>query len=200
MTILDLRPACRELARVVTAIGDEQLAGPTPCPAYSVADLLDHVDGLALAFTAAARKEVLAGGAQPAGDGARLGEGWRERISGRLAGLAEAWQDPEAYDGLTMAGPVELPGEVAVLVAVNEVVVHGWDLTRATGQPYDADPAAVEACLGFVASFEPPEGGAADEPADDGGLFGPPVPVPDDAPALDRLAGATGRDPAWAPA
>lgn len=195
MTILDLRPACRELARVVTAIGDEQLAGPTPCPAYSVADLLDHVDGLALAFTAAARKEVLPGGAQPAGDGARLGEGWRERISGRLAGLAEAWRSPEAYDGLTTAGPVELPGEVAVLVALDEVVVHGWDLARATAQEYDADPAAVAACLGFVASFEPPEDGPAD-----GGLFGPPVPVSTDAPALDRLAGATGRDPAWSPA
>jgi hypothetical protein len=29
------------------------------------------------------------------------------------------------------------------------------------------------------------------------GLFGPPVPVPDDAPLLARLLGLTGRDPAW---
>jgi hypothetical protein len=53
----------------------------------------------------------------------------------------------------------------------------------------------VAACLAFVGSFEPPPGGA----ADDGGLFGPPVAVPDDAPAIDRLIGATGRDPHWAP-
>lgn len=198
MTILDLRPACTELARVVTAVRDDQLGGPTPCPAYSVADLLDHVDGLSLAFAAAARKEDLPGGGDPAGDGARLGEDWRERITGRLTGLAEAWQDPAAYDGLTMAGPVELPGEVAVLVALNEVVVHGWDLARSTGQEYDVDPAAAEACLGFATSFEPPAD-APDDPQVDGGLFGPPVPVPTDAPALDRLAGATGRDPAWSP-
>jgi hypothetical protein len=29
------------------------------------------------------------------------------------------------------------------------------------------------------------------------GLFGPLVPVPDDAPLFDRLIGLTGRDPSW---
>ena len=43
-----------------------------------------------------------------------------------------------------MAGPVELPGSEAAQVALNEVVVHGWDLAVATGQPYAADPASVD--------------------------------------------------------
>ena len=68
--------------------------------------------------------------------------------------------------------------------------MHGWDLAKATGQEYDADPVAVEVCVGFVASF----GGQAVD-----GLFGTPVDVPDDAPALDKLIGATGRDPGWTP-
>jgi len=203
-TSIDFRPACTALAAVVTGIRDDQLAGPTPCPAYTVADLLDHVDGLALAFTAAAAKQPLpGGGAAPAADGSRLGDDWRRRIVGRLDALAAAWQDPAAYDGLTQAGPVELPAEVAALVALDEVVVHAWDLARATGQEYDVDPPAVEACLAFAASFEPPADGPADGPGDgpgDGGLFGPPVPVAADAPVLERLAGATGRDPRWVPA
>jgi uncharacterized protein (TIGR03086 family) len=191
---VDLRPTTTTLAALVRGVRDDQLTGPTPCPDYTVADLLDHIGGLAVAFRYAATKDDR-GGQAPDVDGSRLEEGWRDRIAGALGELGDAWQDPSAYDGVTMAGPVELPADQAFLVALNEVTVHAWDLAAATGQPYPADPAAVEASQGFVAAFEPPPGGA----ADDGGLFGPRVAVADGAPALDRLLGATGRDPAWTP-
>lgn len=194
MEILDLAPSCHALAGLVASLTDDDLSRPTPCPAYSVADLVDHVGGVARAFTAAALKERLEQGGDPSGDGTRLEEGWRERISGGLGDLAKAWADPAAYDGTTQAGPVELPGFVAARVALNEVVVHGWDLAVATGRPWDADPVAVAVCREFVESFEPP----ADGPAADGGLFGPPVVAPADASDVDLLVAAAGRDPLWA--
>jgi uncharacterized protein (TIGR03086 family) len=138
----------------------------------------------------AARKQATGGG--PAADGSRLPEGWRERITENLAELAAAWREPAAYDGMTLAGPIEMPGSVAALVALDEIVVHGWDIARATGQRYPADLDAVAACLAWVEGFTVPEG-AGDGP------FGPPVAVPAGAPALDRLIGLTGRDPAWTP-
>ncbi len=191
---VDLRPTTTALAALVRGVRDDQLTGPTPCPDYSVADLLDHIGGLSVAFAHAARKDDLTAHA-PSADGSRLEDGFRDRIATALGELGEAWQDPGAYDGMTMAGPIELPAEEAARVALDEVAVHAWDLAVATGQPYPGDPAAVAACRDFVAAFEPPPGGA----ADDGGLFGPPVAVPPDASALDQLIGATGRDPAWTP-
>jgi len=192
METLDFAPACRAVADVVAGIGDDQLGRPTPCVGLTVADLLDHLGGLALAFTWAATKEMPEGGTEAAFDGSRLAPTWRADIPQVLDRLAAAWAEPAAYGGMTMAGPIEMPGEIAALVALDEVVVHGWDLARATGQAYDPDEAAVLAALGFASSFEvPPDAGA--------GPFGPPVPVPDSASALDRLAGATGRDPAWQP-
>lgn len=193
MSTLDFGPATTAVAGIVAGVRDDQLGDRTPCPAMTVADLLDHVHGLSLAFTLAARKEPISGGGAPEADGSRLPDGWRDEITTRLAALAGAWSDPAAYDGMTMAGPVEMPAEIAALVAIDEVVVHGWDLARATGQEYDPGDAAALAALGFAQSFQVPADAA------DGGLFGPPIEVPDDAPALDRLAGATGRDPAWTP-
>jgi len=195
MDHVDFRPTTTALATLVRGVTDDQLTGRTPCPDYSVADLVDHIGGLSLAFIAAARKEKPPGDGAPDVDGSRLEDGWRDRIAARLDELGEAWQDPSAYDGVTMAGPIELPADQAALVALDEVTVHAWDLARATGQPYPGDPAAVAACQAFVQAFEPPPGGA----AADGGLFGPPVAVPGDAPALDQLIGATGRDPSWTP-
>ncbi|MGH3335618.1 MAG: TIGR03086 family metal-binding protein [Nocardioides sp.] len=191
MDPLDFDPATTTMARLVTGVADDQLTARTPCPDYSVADLVDHIGGLAFAFTESARKGDVPGRGG-SGDGSRLEDGWRERIAAQLAELAEAWRDPAAYDGITMAGPIEMPAEVAALVALDEVVVHGWDLARSTGQRFEADDAAAAACLGFAESFETP----AD---DDDGPFGPPVPVPADDDVLDRLIGATGRDPSWTP-
>ncbi|MGH3797517.1 MAG: maleylpyruvate isomerase N-terminal domain-containing protein [Pseudonocardiaceae bacterium] len=54
MTFVDLQPATRRMADLINGVRDDQLGGPTPCPAYSLGDLLDHVGGLTLAFTAAA--------------------------------------------------------------------------------------------------------------------------------------------------
>ncbi|HYF72901.1 MAG TPA: TIGR03086 family metal-binding protein [Nocardioides sp.] len=194
MDTIDFRPATAAVAALVRGVRDDQLTGPTPCPAYTVADLLDHLDGLAQAFTLSARKEPQPGDGAPDPDGARLGDGWRDTIPARLEELAAAWSDPAAYAGSTQAGPLEMPADIAALVALDEVVVHGWDLARATGQGFAPGDDAVLACVEFVESFEVP-----DDVPDDGGLFGPPVPVAPDAPALDRLAGATGRDPAWTP-
>jgi uncharacterized protein (TIGR03086 family) len=79
------------------------------------------------------------------------------------------------------------------VVALNEVLVHGWDLAVATGQRYDVDPAAAQRCLEFAIEF------AAGAPEARDGMYGPVVPVADDAPVFDRLLGQTGRNPAWAP-
>ncbi len=57
-----------------------------------------------------------------------------------------------------------MPGEVTAAVALDELVVHGWDLARATGQPYTPDPAALESAYAFLLA-------AAEEGDRGGGIF-----------------------------
>ncbi len=93
---------------------------------------------------------------------------------------------------MTMAGGVDLPGEVCGLVALDEVLLHGWDVARATGQPYLPTDAESEAVLPFVT----PDDSAPDGSGRDG-IFGLVVTVPEDAPVFDRVLGLAGRDPNW---
>ena len=91
---------------------------------------------------------------------------------------------------MTKAGGLDLPGEVAGLVALDELVLHGWDVARSFGQRYEIDEPSLQAVHGFVAQFS----GPGQEDAR-GGLFGPEVPVPADAPLLDQVLGMAGRAP-----
>jgi uncharacterized protein (TIGR03086 family) len=186
--MIDMTPACRRTADVLVNLTDEQLNSPTPCEKLSLRDLVAHVGGLALAFTAAARKAFGELTDDPPVEGVPLDEDWRTAYPARLAELARAWREPAAWEGMSRAGGVDFPGEVAGIVALTEVVIHGWDVAAATGQDYDVDPATLDAVLPHVTAI------AAEGPVE--GLFGPAVPVADDAPTLERVIALSGRDPA----
>ena len=186
--MIDIRPATDRMTSLLAAVSEDQFDRPTPCPDASVGDLVDHVGALTKGFIAVAKKSVDGTEAPVRPDAANLEVGWQDRIARDLATLAEAWRDPAAWEGMTSAAGVALPGHVAGLVALDELVVHGWDIAVAIAQPYDPAIGEVEAAISFVAAFDAPR---------DGNLFGPVVPVPDEASALDRLLGLTGRDPSW---
>jgi uncharacterized protein (TIGR03086 family) len=188
--VIDMTAACLRTADVLRNVTDDQLTARTPCSQYSVGDVLHHVGGLALAFAAAARKDrgpLTASGPTP--DASQLDSDWRTSYPAGLAELARAWGDPSAWEGMTRIAGMDMPAEVVAAVGLTEVVIHGWDLARATGQPYDIDPSVSEAVLANVSQA------AAEGPVE--GLFGPAVPIPDDAPVLDRIIALSGRDPAW---
>ena len=187
--MIDIHPAAERTIHVVTSVGDAQLGLPTPCADACVGDLIDHLGVFAVRFLAAARKESEGpDSAPPPPSGANLEAGWRDRIARDLLALADAWSDPEAWTGSTHAGGLEMPAEVVGLVALDELVVHGWDIAVATGQAYAPANQEIEAATGFVTSFDAPR---------DGRLFGPIVPAADNASPFDRLLNLTGRDPAW---
>jgi|SRR5829696_5268363 len=188
--MIDMTSACQRTSDVLANVDDSQLTTPTPCSEYSVGDLLHHVGGLAMAFAASARRDLgPLTGSPPVPDASQLSDDWRTSYPARLTELAEAWSDPRAWQGMTRIAAMDMPGEAVGITGLTEVVIHGWDLARATGQAYDVDPATADAVLANVAQF------AAQDPIE--GLFGPAVPIADDAPVLDRIIALSGRDPGW---
>jgi uncharacterized protein (TIGR03086 family) len=188
--MLDLDPPARQVKALLNGIIEADFSNPTPCGEMSVATLLDHFMGLTKAFTNAARKSIDApdqdGPPQSSAD--HLDPEWRTKLPSQLDELVAAWKDPAAWQGEALAGGVTLPAQIMGIVAVDELVIHGWDLARATGQQFTCDTANLEAIIAML-SQSPDRG--------EGSPFGPIVEVSPDASLLDRAVGLSGRDPTW---
>ena len=190
---LDFDPPVRMLRALLLGVDDGELTAPTPCPDWTVAALLDHLMGLSVAFAQAARKRVDEDGTSgppPEPSAQRLSRHWRSRLPVLLEELATAWKQPSAWTGTSAAGGVTMPAAALGHVAMNELIMHSWDLARATGQEYAIDPRILETLVEFLSQF-PAEGTP--------GMFGPVVPTDTEAEPLDRALGLTGRDARWRP-
>ncbi|HEY1644379.1 MAG TPA: TIGR03086 family metal-binding protein [Streptosporangiaceae bacterium] len=196
MDTVDLTPAARRLGALISRMPDDQLAQPSPCPAYTAGDLIQHIGTLARAFTAAARK---AGGPlvdhAPPGDAALLEPGWREQIPRDLDTLAAAWNEPGAWTGMTRIAGMDAPAEMVGVTVADEIAVHGWDVAQATGQSWQCEPEILAAAMQFLDQFASPDAPAGPEVA-----FGPSRTLPGDTPLLHRVVSRAGRDLDWSAA
>ncbi len=191
MTVLhDLTPAARSVANLLPGIGDDQLSDPTPCPDYAVSGLLFHLLGLSVAFRAAAEKDLgPLTATSPESMDPDLPPDWRTALPAQLKALASAWQDAKAWEGMTQVGGVHLPGVAAGQFGLNELVIHGWDLAKATGQQFDPGDGSAGVSYDLLAAMT--------DPATRPPIFGPVVPVSTSASLLDRAVGMSGRNPGW---
>ncbi|MFI9049340.1 TIGR03086 family metal-binding protein [Streptomyces sp. NPDC053427] len=189
---IDFGTQTQLVARLAEHTTEEQLDVPTPCEEYAVRHLLGHLVGLSGAFRDAARKDLGPMTSTPPGSSVPdVAPGWRDDLVRNLTGMAAAWRAPEAWTGETQAGGVTLPAAIAGRIALNELVLHGWDLARATGQEYAPDPASLGVSYALLTSWAE-ESGSGPAPA-----FAAPAPVGDDAPLLDRVVALSGRRPDW---
>lgn len=175
-----------DLARLVD-VDASRLEGPTPCADFTVAGLRDHVVGWAQRFADSLSDEE---GVDP--DSYHAGPDAPEvvRAAGERIGAAVR---SGALESRHLVSAATMDGTGVAGMLVGEYLTHGWDLGRATGQDWRPDAQACEAALGFLRGMVTPEYRGPE------GMFGEEVPVPEEAPALDRLVGFTGRDPAWQP-
>jgi uncharacterized protein (TIGR03086 family) len=189
-----IEPVLLDLADVVAKIGPEQLGNPTPCAEFDVAALRAHVLGWSTYFAAAFNDPD---GQTERPDPTSISvpddpQAAADVIRAAAAGIRAALDNGVADRPVLMV-QASMPGTAMLRMALWEYLTHGHDLAVATGQPWDPPAAAVEDALDFGPNM------LTDEYRGEGKDFGPVVPVPPDAPALDRMLGFAGRDPNWKP-
>ena len=188
-TIALLERALDQTAGLIDDIDASQAALATPCAGWDVRALVSHLTGQDLRnFLVSARAEA-ADWQTPADE---LGDDWAAAFQDRAAPLRAAWQAAD-LDRLVTGPGGEAPLRLRADQQITELAVHDWDLAKATGQPTGLDPALAEHALRWSRQMLRPEFRGPDK------AFGLEVPVPEDAPVYDRLAGWFGRDPGWTP-
>ncbi len=173
--------AAAQTDRVVAAVRPDQLADPTPCADWRVRDVINHLVTGNLLFAA-----TVAGTERPDRSRDHLGDDPLGAFRASVSQLSEAFAKHDVLSG-TYATPVgEGPGAQLVQMRLAELIVHGWDIAKATGQSTDFDPALVAvARRGYEHAPVLPRG--------EGKPFREAKPEPAGATDADRLAAFLGR-------
>jgi len=167
--LADHRQACASFTTVVRAAGGNWDA-PSPCSEWDARGVLEHVIGF---------HDVLL-------------------LRPLEAKPTRPKDDPEARWALTVAALFEALGRPGVLdekrsslvgALTTDVLLHTWDLAKAVGVDVALDPRLCQMGLDRALAHK--------EQFEESDMFGPSVPVPDDASVQSRLLGFTGRDPTW---
>jgi uncharacterized protein (TIGR03086 family) len=163
------------LGGVVGNLSRDDLEKRTPCSAYDVRGVLDHMVGGATMFAAAFRGEEP--GTPP--------EDVLEGFGPALSDLVGAIREPGALDRTVQAPFGEVPGKTFAQFVALDGLVHGWDMATATGQAYQPSDELVADVQAFAEQTL--------APLRDGSTFAQPAEPPASATPMERLAAFTGR-------
>lgn len=161
-------------AQRLSEVTDDQWSAPTPCEEWDVREVVKHANGVQVMIAGAIGASVPDDADWPAIQGA---------ISGAL-------EDPSALEGnLPEDSPLgPMPKHQVLGIAIGDLLIHTWDISRAIGADETLPPAAVQAVrMGL--------GNMPEEFMRSPGRFADIVPTDDSVSAQDELIAFSGRTP-----
>ena len=176
--------ACQAVLRRLT--GDD-LTRPSPCTEYTVGEVGQHVVRSMLLLASVAGEQLGSPADPAAGPAAGPPAGL---LAGQVTATAEAalaaWRR-RGLGGSVAVGRSTLPASLAVEIIPLELLVHGWDMARATGSEIDIPPEVAGYVLGRARELVTED--------KRGRSFAAEVPAGPEATVLERLIAFTGRVP-----
>jgi uncharacterized protein (TIGR03086 family) len=163
----------------VAAVSEDQWANPSPCEEWTARDIVGHVidtQGMFLGFVGREMEDHPSVDDDP--------EGAVRAVTGRIRkDLEDPTLAAETFEGFLGTQRFE---EAVDRFLSADLIVHGWDLAKATGQATDIADGDVADLRKMADSF--PE-----EAMRSPGAFGPAVEVADHASEQDKILAHLGR-------
>src|SRR6516165_4679353 len=169
---------------IVDGVAADRWHAATPCADWDTRGLVNHlVAGNLWAAELAAGGTIDGAGSRLDGD--LLGDDPAAAYAASASAAAAVFRRPGTLDAPCAVSYGPVPGAVYAGHRFLDVLVHGWDLATATGQPYALDPDLMAACQAIIEPQLDAFRGA--------GAIGSPVDVPVDANAQTRFLAILGR-------
>jgi uncharacterized protein (TIGR03086 family) len=165
---------------VISGIKADQLDDPTPCTEWSVRQVINHLVGGGVFFVSS-----MTGGPPIDRAADYLGKDPLAAFRDSVSRLREAFLREGSSDRIVTMPFGEVPVAMLVEMRTTEMLLHGWDVAKATGQSTDLDPELADSRIESFRLMRANRRGR--------GVFNDEQPAPDDATAADRLAAAAGR-------
>ena len=186
----EMAAAAAEAANVVNGVPEGTLDAPTPCRDWDLRTLLNHTI-LWTSYSAERRAHGESVAEDLMTKDFTAEPGFRDDYARQIDRAVKAWANPQAWEGeIGVMGDATPAADVGAML-IMEMVLHGWDVAKATGQEYACDEAVAAAVLATVEQqaelFRKYQG------------FADAIEAPQDAAAFDRALRLSGRDPNWKP-
>jgi uncharacterized protein (TIGR03086 family) len=179
----DLALALAAVGVMIRHIEPNQWASPTPCTEWPVRRVVGHLGGMNRVFCA-----LLAG--EPMPDRSEIADtDLAQQYEASGDALVALFRAQGALER-EFVGPLgSSTGYERLQIRLYDLLAHGWDVARATGQRLNLADDLCARSLAFATRQL--------DGVDRAGRFEPPQSCPDEATALDRLAAFLGRDVSW---
>jgi uncharacterized protein (TIGR03086 family) len=177
--------------RIVSGVRSDQWASSTPCSEWSMRDLVGHITAENLwAVELFAGKTVAEVGDALEGD--VLGDDPIAAFNAAAVGARQASSAPGAMDMTVHVSFADLPGSAYASQLFLDMLIHGWDMAKASGQDATMDGELIAAAMPVASEIA--------ELARQVGVYGTEFTPPAGSSDQDRLLAIVGRHGAWAPA
>jgi uncharacterized protein (TIGR03086 family) len=185
--------AAAAASRVMDGVPGHPMDGATPCGEWDLCTLVNHTI-LWTSYSAERRAHGESVAEDLMSRDFTADPGFAGDYAAQVGRAVAAWSDPAAWEReLGVMGSTTPAADVAAML-IMEMVLHGWDVARATGQEYACDDDVAALVLATVEAqgelFRRYQGFAAVVPLPDGQA---------DLTVLDGALRLSGRDPAWQP-
>lgn len=172
------------LQDLMAGVKGDQWDNPTPCAKWTVRDLAGHLVGGGTMFAASFRGDTVEVDADDETPDL-LGDDPAAALAGMIADFEASAGSPGAMERDVVLPFGTLPAQVALDLVKFDLLIHAWDLARATGQPFDPPAEVVDSARQTAEKMI--------EGMRDGDTFRDATDAPAGASSIDQLAAFTGR-------